>query len=71
MNLPNMVSVVSSNLESVGYDGQNLFVQFKNGSIYVYFHVSESLYQGLLAAVSKGTFLSQHVKGIFHYERLA
>ncbi len=71
MNLPKMNPVDSTNLESVGYDGTNLFVRFKNGSIYVYIHVPESLYQELLVAESKGKFLSKHVKGAFLYERIA
>lgn len=71
MNLPSMNSVDSTNLESVGYDGTNLFVRFKNGSIYVYFHVPESLYQELLNAESKGKFLNKHIKRVFQYERIA
>lgn len=71
MNLPSMNPVDSTNLESVGYDGTNLFVRFKNGSIYVYFHVPESLYQELLIAESKGKFLNKHVKRVFQYERIA
>lgn len=70
MNLPNMIPVDSSDLESVGYDGQNLFVQFKKGSIYVYFNVPISTFQALLNAGSKGKFLNQHIKGIFPYERI-
>ena len=66
-----MNPVDSTNLESVGYDGTNLFVRFKNGSIYVYFHVLESLYQKLLIAESKGKFLNKHVKRVFQYERIA
>lgn len=66
-----MTPVESSNLESVGHDGMNLFVRFKNGSIYVYFHVPKALYQELLAADSKGNFLSKHVKDAFQYERIA
>lgn len=71
MNLPKMNPVDSTNLESVGYDGTNLFVRFKNGSIYVYFHVPKSLYYELLVADSKGKFISKHVKGSFQYERIA
>lgn len=66
-----MTPVESSNLESVGHDGTNLFVRFKNGSIYVYLHVPESLYQELLAADSKGKYLGKHIKGAFQYERIA
>lgn len=71
MNLPNMTPVDSTNLESVGYDGTNLFVRFKNGSIYVYIHVPESLYRELLNAKSKGKFLGKYIKGDFQYDRIA
>lgn len=71
MSLPNMIAVNSTNLESVGHNGQNLFVRFKNGSIYVYFNVPTLTFQGLLNAGSKGTYLNQHIKGIFPYERIA
>lgn len=71
MNLPSMTPVESSNLESVGHDGTNLFVRFKNGSVYVYFHVPEALYQELLVADSKGKYLGKHIKGTFQYERIA
>ena len=71
MNLPNMTPVDSTNLESIGYDGTNLFVRFKNDSTYVYFHVPESLYQELLVTESKGKFLNRHVKGAFQYEKIA
>lgn len=71
MNIPSMTPVESSNLESVGHDGTNLFVRFKNGSVYVYFHVPKALYQELLAAESKGNFLNNYIKGIFQYERIA
>ena len=71
MNLPDMIPVDSTDLESVGYDGQNLFVQFKRNAVYIYFQVPESLYRDLLAADSKGKFLNKHIKGIFDYKRIA
>ena len=56
--------VQSSNLASVGYDPQTatLEVEFLNGSIYQYFSVPESVYNGLINASSKGSYLDQFVK---------
>lgn len=65
--------VVSSNLDSVGYDpgSSTLEVEFKNGSIYQYHGVPQSLYSGLMAASSQGTYLNQHVKkGGYSYTRV-
>ncbi|WP_406451677.1 KTSC domain-containing protein [Streptomyces sp. NBC_00876] len=56
--------VVSSNLDSVGYDRQisMLEVQFRNGRIYQYAGVPESVYSGLVNAFSKGAYLDTFVK---------
>jgi len=56
--------VQSSNLASVGYDPQTatLEVEFLNGSIYQYLSVPESVYNGLINASSKGSYLDQFVK---------
>ncbi|MER6911906.1 KTSC domain-containing protein [Streptomyces sp. NPDC000594] len=57
-------SVVSSNLASVGYDplSSTLEVQFTSGHIYQYAGVPESVFAGLMAAFSKGSYLDAHVK---------
>ena len=56
--------VQSSNLESVGYDAATatLEVAFLNGSIYQYFNVPASVYEGLMTAPSHGHFLDVYVK---------
>ena len=56
--------VQSSDLASVGYDrdSSTLEVEFLNGSVYQYFGVPESIFNGLMSAPSKGTFLDQFVK---------
>jgi hypothetical protein len=58
------VHVQSSNLESVGYDAQTgtLEVGFLDGSVYQYFNVPSSIYEGLMSAASHGHFLDVHVK---------
>lgn len=58
------ISVVSSNLSSVGYEPSSatLEVQFRSGSIYRYADVPESVYNGLMDAASKGRYLDVFVK---------
>ena len=57
-------SVSSSNLASVGYDVslKILEVEFNNGSIYQYFNVPESVYNGLMNASSHGSYFDSNVK---------
>lgn len=60
----NRIPVVSSNLRSVGYDETSgtLEVEFHGGRIYQYFDVPASIYHGLMAADSHGTYLDLCVK---------
>jgi hypothetical protein len=53
------IHVTSSNVESVGYDTgtQTLEVEFKNGYIYQYFDVPETIYQQMIQADSAGEIL--------------
>jgi hypothetical protein len=64
--------VESSNLKSVGYDSskQILEIEFKDRSVYQYFTVPESVFQNLMTAGSKGSYLNTHVKGKFRYAKL-
>lgn len=66
------ISVSSSNVGSVGYDvpSQTLEVEFLNGSIYQYYGVPEHVYQELISASSVGSYLAQHVKSTYGYERV-
>jgi hypothetical protein len=64
--------VVSSNIESIGYDDgeQTLEVEFRGGSVYQYFDVPAEVYQGLMDAGSSGSFLAREIKGVFRCERV-
>ncbi len=68
----NRIPVDSSNLASVGYDPNSLTleIEFNNGSLYQYFDVPEVVYQQLMQADSKGTFLNAYIKGQFRYTKL-
>ncbi len=66
--------VQSSSVSSVGYDrdSSTLEIEFLNGSVYQYFGVPESIFNGLMNAPSKGTFLDQFVKNAgYSYARIA
>lgn len=54
----NYVSIDSSTLDAIAYDegSSTLGVRFKNGSEYEYSGVPESVYRGLLAALSAGQY---------------
>jgi hypothetical protein len=58
------VPVRSSNVREVSYsaDFAYLFVRFRNGGTYVYKGVEPGIYQGLLAAPSKGQYMHAAVK---------
>jgi hypothetical protein len=64
-----MIAVSSSNLKAVDYDGGDLLVAFRNGTLYRYFSVPYELFWRLLNAASKGRFLAQYIKSRFRYRR--
>lgn len=67
-----MVPVISSNLEAVGYDDdkKELFVQFTSGKVFKYKGVSASAYAGLLGAESKGKHFHRHIRSTYTYEQV-
>ncbi len=60
----NRTSVRSSNIRSVGYDQETrvLEIEFHDGGVYQYSNVPETLYQGLMQAVSKGSYFHNRIK---------
>lgn len=65
--------VSSSNLKSVGYNPETktLEVEFLNGGLYQYYNIPESIYNGLMAASSHGSYFNQYVKkGGYTYKKL-
>jgi hypothetical protein len=64
--------VTSSSIASAGYlaDGSTLEVEYRNGSIYQYFAVPKSVFESLLGAESKGTFVSERIRGHYPYRRV-
>ena len=63
--------VASSAISSVGYDERSsvLEVQFESGAVYDYFDVPPKVYQDLLKASSKGSFVSQRIRDQYPFVR--
>jgi hypothetical protein len=64
--------VDSSNVEQIGYDSaaMELHVRFlKTPELYVYLNVPEYIFQDLMAAPSKGSFINREIKNVFKFER--
>ena len=67
-----MQPVKSTLLDKVGYDPgiQVLAIQMVNSSdVYTYQDVPASIYEGLLAADSKGAYYVENIKGRFETKR--
>lgn len=62
-----MVRVVSSAIDAVGYDKdkQQMFIKFKQGDTYTFCRVPESIHQGLMSANSKGSYYDNFIKDKF------
>jgi hypothetical protein len=67
---PEMKWVDSTNVESIGYDGETmeLHVRFKSGPVmYIYVNVPESTFDDLMAAPSKGSYLNREIKPNYQF----
>jgi len=68
----NREPVQSSNIAEIGYDeaSETLEIQFLNGSVYQYFDVPVTIFEGIMNPGSKGEYLAQYVKGRFRYSKV-
>ena len=64
-----MINVVSSNIQSIGYDleTESLFVKFNNNFLYLYMEVPEKYYDDFLDASSKGKYHNKVIMNNFEY----
>jgi hypothetical protein len=67
-----MTPVESSSLAAVGFDGSvnELYVSFRNGTVYRYFQVPGSVHRSLLTAPSVGRFFNETVRDRYPSQRL-
>ncbi len=64
--------VSSTNIRAIGYDpnSQILEVEFNSGLVYQYMDVPQGVYEAMMAADSKGTYLNSNIKGRYSYTKL-
>jgi hypothetical protein len=64
--------VTSSELHAIKYDDKTLVLEihFRNGRMYRYTAVPESIYRALLAAESKGRFFNALIRDKYPYQRV-
>ena len=60
----NMIPVRSSAISSIGYDPstQRMKIHFKHGSTYDFCRVPASVFDGFLAASSKGSYYDRYIR---------
>lgn len=71
-NIPEMLPVISSNVNAVGYDEEKkeLHVKFNNGSYYKYLNVGLDVYKSLRAAESVGKYLNTNIKNVYQFVKV-
>lgn len=62
--------VSSSNIRSIGYENGTLEVGFNSGGVYQYYDVPQSIYAALMSASSHGSYLANHIKGVYRYRKV-
>ena len=72
MPKPAMTPVESSSLAAIGFDGtvNELYVSFRNGTVYRYFQVPSSVHRALLSAPSLGRYFNETVRDRYPSQRL-
>ena len=66
------IAVESSSLASTGFEAEHniLEVEFRNGLVYEYFGVPQSVYQALLKATSKGAFMHRFIRDRYPHRQV-
>lgn len=65
-----MIKVESSNVERIGWEDNNLFVEYKGGNLYKYENVTREIYLELLGSKSRGHYLNESIKGKYTYTKI-
>lgn len=67
---PTMHAVKSSNVESIGHDGIDLWIDYKSGGTYRHAGVPAATYEAARSAPSVGSFLHAEIKGKYPGEKM-
>lgn len=67
-----LTPITSSNLAAIGYNPHKriLAVEFKSGAIFHFAGISETVYQQLLEAPSRGSYFHKEIRGKFQGEKM-
>lgn len=67
-----MESVISSNVDQIGYDGEEeiLVVKYKTGAIYKYFNIPYTMWHEIKGTPSIGRFINSRIKPTHKFERV-
>lgn len=66
----NMIPVISSDLNAVGYENGILYIRFNSGGLYCYSGVPLNVFNSLLSAGSKGRYFHAFIKGRYPHRRI-
>jgi hypothetical protein len=66
------VPLNSTLIAGVSYEANStlLQIEFRDGSLYRYFAVPVEVYEGLLAAESKGVYFNRRIRNVFQHAQL-
>ena len=67
------IQVASSMIDLVGYDAEKKVLEIRylaSQTKYKYLNVPQNIYDDLLAATSKGTYMNAHIKDKYLFEKL-
>lgn len=64
------INVDSSNIEKIAWKPNELYVQYKSGSLYKYDGVTHGVWKGLVKAESKGRFMNSVIKESYKYTKV-
>ena len=66
------IAIESSTIADVGYEQATMTLEigFRNGSVYQYFDVPETVYQEFMRASSKGNFLHANIRDNYRYTKV-
>lgn len=65
-----LTKVESSNIDSVGWEADMLYVKYISGGYYVYQNVPRGVFDAFCEAPSKGRFINTEIKNKYNYTRL-
>lgn len=70
--MPEMIPVKSSLIKAIGYcdEKEELHVELKNGTEYLYQGVPQGTYEALANADSVGVFFAANVKNVFGFVKV-